>query len=41
MDNRQKKGRRFWDRFAYYYDYFIDKVFRKSYVSIPENIESD
>jgi ubiquinone/menaquinone biosynthesis C-methylase UbiE len=41
MDNRQKKERRFWDRFANYYDSFIDKVFRKSYVHILENIESD
>jgi ubiquinone/menaquinone biosynthesis C-methylase UbiE len=41
MDNRQKKERRFWDRFANYYDSFINKVFRKSYASILENIESD
>jgi ubiquinone/menaquinone biosynthesis C-methylase UbiE len=40
MDNRQKKERRFWDRFASYYDSFINKVFRKSYLSILENIES-
>ncbi|MBK7711029.1 MAG: class I SAM-dependent methyltransferase [Bacteroidales bacterium] len=41
MDNRQKKERRFWDRFANYYDSFINKVFRKSYLSILENIESE
>ena len=41
MDNRQKKERRFWDRFANYYDSFINKVFKKSYLSILENIESD
>jgi ubiquinone/menaquinone biosynthesis C-methylase UbiE len=41
MDNRQKKERRFWDRFANYYDSFINKVFRKSYASILENIETD
>ncbi|MFO7669022.1 MAG: methyltransferase domain-containing protein [Bacteroidales bacterium] len=41
MDNRQKKERRFWDRFASYYDSFINKVFRKSYASILENIEPD
>jgi ubiquinone/menaquinone biosynthesis C-methylase UbiE len=41
MDNRQKKERRFWDRFANYYDSFINKVFRKSYSFILENIEPD
>jgi ubiquinone/menaquinone biosynthesis C-methylase UbiE len=41
MDNRQKKERRFWDRFANYYDSFINKVFRRSYAAILENIESD
>jgi phosphatidylethanolamine/phosphatidyl-N-methylethanolamine N-methyltransferase len=41
MDNRQNKERRFWDRFANYYDSFINKVFRKSYASILENIEPD
>jgi ubiquinone/menaquinone biosynthesis C-methylase UbiE len=41
MDNRQKKERRFWDRFANYYDSFINIVFRKSYSFILENIESD
>ncbi len=41
MDNRQNKERRFWDRFADYYDSFINKVFRKTYKAILENIESD
>jgi ubiquinone/menaquinone biosynthesis C-methylase UbiE len=41
MDNRQNKERRFWDRFANYYDSFIDKVFRKTYKTILENIDSD
>jgi ubiquinone/menaquinone biosynthesis C-methylase UbiE len=41
MDTRQKKERRFWDRFANYYDSFINIVFRKSYSFILENIESD
>ncbi len=41
MSNRQDKERRFWDRFANYYDSFINKVFRKSYSFILENIESD
>ena len=41
MDKRQNKERRFWDRFANFYDSFINKVFRKSYESILENIESD
>jgi len=41
MKNRQNKERRFWDRFAKYYDSFIDKVFRKTYKTILENIESD
>jgi ubiquinone/menaquinone biosynthesis C-methylase UbiE len=41
MENRQNKERRFWDRFANYYDSFIDKVFNKTYKTILENIESD
>jgi len=41
MENRQNKERRFWDRFARYYDSFIDKVFRKTYKTILENIDSD
>jgi ubiquinone/menaquinone biosynthesis C-methylase UbiE len=41
MDNRQKRERRFWDRFANYYDSFIDKIFRKTYKDIIENLESD
>ena len=41
MDNRQNRERRFWDRFANYYDSFIDKVFRKTYKTILENIDSE
>jgi ubiquinone/menaquinone biosynthesis C-methylase UbiE len=41
MDIRQNKERRFWDRFANYYDSFIDKVFKKTYKTILENIDSD
>ena len=41
MDNRQKKEKKFWDRFANYYDSFINKVFNKSYTSILENIGPD
>lgn len=41
MKNRRNKERRFWDRFAKYYDSFIDKVFRKTYRTIIENIDSD
>jgi len=41
MSNRQDKESRFWDRFARYYDSFINKVLRKSYSFILENIESD
>ncbi len=41
MNDRQKKERRFWDRFANFYDFFIAKVFRKAYIAILENIESD
>jgi ubiquinone/menaquinone biosynthesis C-methylase UbiE len=41
MNSRQIKERRFWDRFARYYDSFIDKVFRKTYKTILENIDSD
>ena len=41
MDNRQKKESRFWERFAGYYDTFINKVFSKSYASILENIGPD
>jgi ubiquinone/menaquinone biosynthesis C-methylase UbiE len=41
MENRQKKERRFWDRFANYYDSFIDKIFKKTYKDIIENLESD
>jgi ubiquinone/menaquinone biosynthesis C-methylase UbiE len=41
MENRQKRERRFWDRFANYYDSFIDKIFRKTYKDIIKNLESD
>jgi phosphatidylethanolamine/phosphatidyl-N-methylethanolamine N-methyltransferase len=41
MNNRQNDEKRFWDRFAKYYDSFIDKVFRKTYKTILENIDSD
>ncbi len=41
MNNRKKRERRFWDRFANYYDFFIDKVFRKTYKTILESIDSD
>ena len=41
MDNRQNKERRFWDRFANFYDSFIDKVFKKTYKTILENMNSD
>ncbi|MBT3382552.1 MAG: class I SAM-dependent methyltransferase [Prolixibacteraceae bacterium] len=41
MDNRQNNERRFWDRFANYYDSFIDKVFKKTYKTILENIDSE
>ena len=41
MKNRQDKERRFWNRFANYYDFFIEKVFRKTYKAILENIASD
>ena len=41
MVNRQVKERRFWDWFANYYDSFIDRVFRKTYKTILENIDSD
>jgi len=41
MDKRQNKERKFWDRFANYYDSFINKVFRKSYSAILENLQSD
>jgi ubiquinone/menaquinone biosynthesis C-methylase UbiE len=41
MDIRQKKERKFWDRFANSYDSFINRVFSKTYDSILENLESD
>jgi ubiquinone/menaquinone biosynthesis C-methylase UbiE len=41
MVNRQVKERRFWDWFADYYDSFINRVFRKTYKTILENIDSD
>jgi ubiquinone/menaquinone biosynthesis C-methylase UbiE len=41
MNDRLNRERRFWDRFANYYDLFIDKVFRNTYKTILENIDSD
>ena len=41
MNDRLNRKRRFWDRFANYYDFFIDKVFRNTYKTILENIDSD
>jgi phosphatidylethanolamine/phosphatidyl-N-methylethanolamine N-methyltransferase len=41
MNNRQHDEKKFWDMFATYYDPFIDKVFRKTYKTILENINSD
>jgi len=41
MANRQRKERRFWDRFANYYDSFINTVFKKTYGTILENLDSD
>jgi phosphatidylethanolamine/phosphatidyl-N-methylethanolamine N-methyltransferase len=41
MNNRQINEKRFWDRFAKYYDSFIDKIFGRTYKSILENINSD
>jgi len=41
MNNREKKEKIFWDRFAKYYDSFINNVFRNTYKTILENIDSD
>lgn len=41
MDIRQKKERKFWDRFANTYDSFINRVFSKTYDAVIENLESD
>jgi phosphatidylethanolamine/phosphatidyl-N-methylethanolamine N-methyltransferase len=41
MANRQLKERRFWDRFANYYDSFINTMFRKTYGAILEKMASD
>jgi len=41
MNNQEKNGRKFWDRFATFYDRFINKVFRRTYVTILQNIEAD
>ncbi len=30
MNKRQNKERKFWDKFAIYYDTFIDKVLKKN-----------
>ncbi len=39
MNNRQKNERRFWDKYASYYDSFIRNVVGKTYKSILENID--
>jgi ubiquinone/menaquinone biosynthesis C-methylase UbiE len=41
MNNRNNKEKRFWKRFANYYDSFIDIFFRKTYKSILVNIDSE
>lgn len=41
MDNRQNKERRFWNRFASIYDSFINKIFRKTYSLIIENLDAE
>ncbi|MCX6723013.1 MAG: class I SAM-dependent methyltransferase, partial [Candidatus Staskawiczbacteria bacterium] len=41
MVNRQAKERRFWDWFANYYDSFINTVFKKTYGTIFENMDSE
>jgi len=41
MVNRQGKERRFWDWFANHYDSFINTVFKKTYRTILENMDSD
>ncbi len=41
MDIRQKKERKFWDRFADTYDSFINRVFSKTYGSILKTLEAD
>lgn len=41
MDIRQKKERKFWDRFADTYDSFVNRVFSKTYGSILKNLEAD
>ena len=39
MNNRQKNERKFWDKYASYYDSFIRNVVGKTYKSILENID--
>lgn len=41
MDKRQKREQRFWDKFAYIYDSFINVVFGRTYKKILENLNSD
>lgn len=41
MNTRQNKERRFWNRFATIYDSFINKIFRKTYSSIIENLYAE
>jgi len=38
MENRQVKEKKFWDKFAFAYDRFIEKAVDKTYVSIIENM---
>ncbi|MFH1005765.1 MAG: class I SAM-dependent methyltransferase [Bacteroidota bacterium] len=41
MNNRQKKEKNFWDKFANHYDSFIKNTVAKTYKSILENIDSE
>ncbi len=41
MNNRQSNERKFWDKFAYIYDSFINVVFGRTYKKILENLNSD
>lgn len=39
MDNRQNKEKKFWEKFAKYYDLFIKKVLGKTYDSVLDKID--
>lgn len=41
MKNREKKERRFWDKFAKRYDSFIQNTVSSTYQAILENLDSD